>query len=146
MDFSAAWVLPVQSELWDLWDCVAGRDESAASTWTGKAAEVGLEREAAAAAGFRFLLISLEQGGPRCIFVCLAVQCAGEHLLWEASARTSREYKGDNGLNSCAQATMWWKSEASTLFFLERRKPSEKIKKGRAEPSYLVAVSLPHRW
>lgn len=37
MDFSAAWVLTVQSELWDLWDCVAGRDESAASMWTGKA-------------------------------------------------------------------------------------------------------------
>lgn len=29
----------------------------------------------------------------------LAVQCAGEHLRWEASASTSREYRGDNGLN-----------------------------------------------
>lgn len=29
----------------------------------------------------------------------LEVQCAGEHLRWEASASTSREYRGDNGLN-----------------------------------------------
>lgn len=29
----------------------------------------------------------------------LAVQRAGEHLRWEASASTSREYRGDNGLN-----------------------------------------------
>lgn len=27
------------------------------------------------------------------------MQCAGEHLRWEASASTSREYRGDNGLN-----------------------------------------------
>lgn len=97
MAFSAAGVFPVHSEFWDLRDGVAGSSDSAASMWTDKVADIGLDMEAAA--GFRFLLMSLEHGGPRCTFACLAVQCAGEHLRWEASASTSREYRGDNGLN-----------------------------------------------
>lgn len=98
MAFSGAGIFPVHSGFWDLGDGgVAGRSDSAASICTDKVADVGLDMEAAA--GFRFLLMSLEHGGPRCTFACLAVQCAGEHLRWEASASTSREYRGDNGLN-----------------------------------------------
>lgn len=75
MAFSAAEVLTNHSGFGGFWTCDAGVVGSTTSTCTA----FGVERDAVAT-GFRFLLMSREHGGPKCMFACLAEQCAGEHL------------------------------------------------------------------